>query len=394
MKLTGLLARPNQELPGTAGVARVDRRTGPLLQRVSAGDIAVLDEIDLDKRTADALVRAEVAGVVNAAPSISGRFPNLGPEILISAGIVVIDNVGADVLRTVRDGVKLRLHEGVVYLGEKEVGRGIEQTPESIADAMIQAKTGMSAQLEAFSANTIEFLRCERSLILDGVGVPAVSVPIAGRHVLVVAAGSDHAADLNALRRYIRDYRPALVGVEAGAEALRAAQLTPDLIVGDPRLLTEATLRCGAEVVIPADSDGFAAGAERIQDLGVDAIPFPASSSAEDLALLLAAQHGATLVITVGVRATLHEFLDRGRSGSNPSMFLTRLKLGATLIDGKAVAALYRDRVSMGAVLLLVLSAAVAVLAALLVSGLFGEYLEQLAELWRTVVAWGRGLYT
>jgi len=250
----------------------------------------------------------------------------------------------------------------------------------------------MSAQLEAFSANTIEFLRRERSLILDGVGVPPVSVALAGRHVLVVAGGTDHVADLRALRSYIREYRPVLIGVEAGADALVGAGHRPELIVGDPRVMADTTLRCGAEVVIPADPDGHAPGAERIQDFGLEAIPFPASSNAEDLALLLAGVNDASLVITVGVRATLHEFLDRGRSGSNPSTFLTRLKLGARLIDGKAVAQLYRDRVSAGVVALLLASAVIAVVAAVMVSGVGGEYAELAVELWRNLTDWVKGL--
>lgn len=133
----------------------------------------VLDQLDLDRATADALVTAEVAGVVNASPSISGRFPNLGPEILVGAQIPLIDGVGGEVLRAVKDGSKLRLHEGAVYIGERKVAAGVEQTRESVADQMIEAKAGMSTQLEAFSANTIEFLRRERTLILDGVrGAP------------------------------------------------------------------------------------------------------------------------------------------------------------------------------------------------------------------------------
>jgi len=393
MKLPGLLSRTTPQLPGVTGVARVDRRTDVLLRRVGVGDIAVLNAIDLDRQTAEALVRAEVVAVVNAAPSISGRFPNLGPEILIAAGVLVVDGVGAEVLRNVKDGSKLRLHEGVVHIGEKEVGRGIEQTAESIADQMIQARSGMSAQLEAFSANTIEFLRTERTMILDGVGVPRVRVSMDRKHVLVVAAGPEHVDDLAALRHYIREYHPVLVGVDGGAQALRKAGHQPDLIVGDPRNLDEATLKCGAQVVVPADADGHAPGLERIQDLGIGAVAFPASANAEDLALLLANEHGAALVITVGVRAGLTEFLDRGRSGSNPSTFLTRLKLGATLIDGKAVAALYRNRISAGAVALLVVAALVAVVAALLVSGVGGNYVDLAVDLWNDFVNWARGLF-
>lgn len=394
MKLPGLLSRSTPQLPGVIGVARVDRRTGSLLRRLSAGDIAVLNAIDLDRQTAEALVRAEVAAVVNAAPSISGRFPNLGPEILVAAGVTVVDGVGAELLRSVKDGSKLRLYEGVVFVGEKEVGRGIEQTAESVADQMIQARSGMSAQLEAFSANTIEFLRTERTMILDGVGVPRVRVPMDGKHVLVVAAGPEHIEDLAALRHYIRENRPVLIGVDGGAQSLRKAGHRPDLIVGDPRNLDEATLKCGAHVVVPADADGHAPGLERIQDLGIGAVAFPASANAEDLALLLANEHGASLVITVGVRAGLTEFLDRGRSGSNPSTFLTRLKLGASLMDGKAVAALYRHRISVWAVALLVVAALVAVTAAVLVSGVGGNYVDLTVDLWHDLVNWARGLFS
>lgn len=380
MKISGLLSRSGRELPGVTGLAKVDRRADALARRVGRGDIAVFDQVDLDRRTADALVTAGVAAVVNAAPSISGRFPNLGPEILLSAGIVLIDGVGPDVLR-IKEDSWLRLHEGGVYLGDTEIARGIEQDVDSIADLMIEAKSGLSAQLEAFSANTIEFLRHERALIIDRVGVPDVNVPIRGRQVLVVAAGYNYLEDLAALKHFIREYQPVLIGVEAGADALRAAGYRPQLIVGDPYQVETDTLKSATEVVVPAQPDGFAPGLARIQDLGIGAVTFPTVSNPEDLALLLAEAHGAELVIAVGFHATLHEFLDRGRSGSNPSTFLTRLRLGNKLIDGHAAAAMYRSRVSVGAVLLMVLAALVAVTAAVLVSNVGGAF---------GLLGWGR----
>lgn len=392
MRLPGLLARNTPQLPGVAGVARVDRRVDAVLRRVSAGDIAVLNAIDLDRHTAERLVEAGVAAVVNAAPSISGRFPNLGPDIVVAAGVTLVDGVGSEVLRQVRDGARVRVHEGGVFLGEKEVGRGVEQTADSIADAMIQARAGMAAQLEAFSANTIEFLRTERTMILDGVGVPSVEVDIRDRHVLVIAAGPDHATDLAALRHYLRECEPVLIAVETGAAALLKAGHTPHLIVSDPRALDEATLKCGAGFVVPADSDGHAPGIELAQDLGIPAVAFPASASPENLALLLAHEHGASLVVTLGVRAGLPEFLDRGRSGSNPSTFLTRLKLGPVLVDGKAVAALYRHRVSLGSVLLLLAAAVVALVVVLLVSGVGPDYADLAVDRWRDLTAWIRSL--
>ncbi|MGH3876768.1 MAG: putative cytokinetic ring protein SteA [Actinophytocola sp.] len=394
MKLTGLLLRPNRSRPGITGVARVDRRTGDLLRRVDVGEIVVLDQVDLDRATADALVEAEVAGVVNASPSISGRFPNLGPEIVVGAGIVLVDDVGPEVLRAVKEGSKVRLHEGGVYLGEKEVGRGTEQTVESIADLMIEAKAGMSAQLEAFSANTIEFLRRERTLILDGIGVPELRKSLHQRQVLIVAPGHGHAEDLASLKRYIAEHRPVLVGVDAGADTLHERGYRPDLIVGDPDRLSTDTLRCGGEVVVPAYLDGHAPGLERVQDLGIGAVTFPASGNAEDLALLLADTHGASLVVTVGFQATLSEFLDRGRSGSNPSTFLTRLKLGSKIVDGKAVATLHRSRVSLGAVVVLVLAALVAMAVAVAVSGVGGAYADWAVDTWHSFTTWIEGLFS
>lgn len=394
MKLTGLLARSNQARPGITGIARVDRRTGDLLRRIGPGDIVVLDQVDLDRATADALVDADVTGVVNASPSISGRFPNLGPEIVVGAGIALVDGVGPELLRAVKEGSKIRLNDGVIYLGEKEVGRGVQQTIETIADLMIEAKAGLSAQLEAFSANTIEFLRRERTLILDGVGVPELRAPIYRNQVLVVASGRDHVEDLKRLKRYIAEHRPVLVGVDGGADTLHHLGYRPNVIVGDPDRLATETLRSGAEVVVPAHMDGHAPGLERVQDLGVGAVTFPASGNPEDLALLLADTHGADLVVTVGFQATLHEFLDRGRSGSNPSTFLTRLKLGSKVVDGKAVAALHRSRVSVGAVVVLVLAALVAVAVGLAVSGVGDAYADWFVTTWHAFTNWTGGLFS
>jgi uncharacterized membrane-anchored protein len=368
MKFSGLLHRTRPELPGVTGVARVDRHTDALLRRLRPGDIAVLDQVDLDRATADALVAADVAAVVNAAPSISGRFPNLGPEVLVDAGIPLVDAVGADVLHAVKDGSRIRIHEGVVYDGEQALAEGVAQTADSVADALVEAKSGLTHQLEAFAANTIEFMRRERSLLLDGLGVPEVEVDLAGRQVVVVAAGFDHAADLARLRRFIREYRPRLIGVGAGADALLSAGHRPDLIVGNPAEVSHEALTCGADVVVPAFPDGHAPGLHRVQDLGAGAVTFPSSANPEDLALLLACHRGASMIITVGLTATMAEFLDRGRTGSNASTFLTRLQAGGLVVDGRMVAALYRNRISGWLVLLLVLAAVTAAVAALLVS--------------------------
>ena len=391
MKLADLLHRSQPELPGLVGVARVDRRTDMLLRRLKAGEIAVLDQIDLDRATADALVAAGAAAVVNAAPSISGRYPNLGPEALVAAGVLLVDEVGQDVLHAVKDGTRLRIDDGVLYLGEKQVAEGVVQDADSVADAMVEARSGLTHQLEAFAANTIEFMRRERGLLLDGAGVPDIEVELTGRHVLVVAAGFDHDAALARLRRYIRECRPVLVGVGAGADALMAAGHTPQLIVGDPSEISHDALTCGADVVVAADRSGHAPGLHRVQDLGAGAVTFPSSANPEDLALLLAAHGGAALVVTVGLSGSMAEFLDRSRATSNASTFLTRLQVGGILLDGAALAALYRSRVPIAAVVLLAVAALAAVATTLMVSNAGDAVLTWLAQVWDGLTAWMGG---
>lgn len=363
-----MMHRSQPELPGLVGVARVDRRSDALRGRIKRGEIAVLDQIDLDRATADALVAAGVVAVINAAPSISGRYPNLGPEVLIRAGVLLVDGVGQDALHVIKDGSRIRIDGGVVYAGQTALAEGVVQDADSVADALVEARSGLTYQLEAFAANTTEFMRRERSTLLDGAGVPEVDIDMAGRHVLVVAAGFDHVGELARLRRYVRECRPVLIAVGAGADVLLTAGHTPQLIVGDPAEVSHEALTCGAVVVVPADPSGFAPGLALAQDLGATAVPFASSANPEDLALLLAAHRGAALVATVGLSASMNEFLDRGRAASNASTFLTRLQVGGTLVDGTVLAALYRSRVPLGAIVLLVLAVLVAGTCALLVS--------------------------
>ena len=391
MKLA-LRRRTATPLPGVHGVARLDRQTKTLLPRLRPGDIAILDQSDLDRATADALVAASVGGVVNASPSISGRYPNLGPEILVAAGIPLLDGVGMDVFSAVKDGAAVRLDGDTLYDGEDALAEGDEQTIETVSAQLMDAKAGLSAQLEAFAANTVEYMKRERTLLLDGVGVPGIRTVLEGRHALVVARGYDHRADLAALRHYIREFKPVLIGVDGGADALLDAGYQPDLIVGDMEAVSDQVLRCGAEVVVHADPDGRAPGLERVQDLGVAAVTFPAAGTSEDVALLLAADDAA-LVICVGMHATLLEFLDRDRAGM-ASTFLTRLRLGSKLVDGKAVARLHRSRISGWSLLVLVVAALVAVGVVMVLTADGRAYLTMLADWWDTAVGWIQGLFS
>ncbi len=350
-------------LPGVTGTAKVDRRTKDLTKRLRPGDVAVIDHLDIDRVAAEALVAAQPVAVLNAAKSISGRYPNLGPSILVEAGVLLIDDLGPDVM-SVREGKDLRIHEGAVYLGKTLVTEGVVQDLDSVADSLEEAREGLSAQLESFAANTMDYLRRERDLLLDGVGVPAITTKIEGRQVLIVVRGYHYKEDLRMLRSYIKEYRPILIGVDGGADAVLEAGWTPNLIVGDMDSVSDKALRCGAEVVVHAYRDGHAPGMERVQSLGVPFVVFPAAGTSEDIAMLLADDMGAEVLVAVGTHATLVEFLDQGRAGM-ASTFLTRLRVGGKLVDAKGVSRLYRHRISNVQLLLLAGAGLVAVIAAM-----------------------------
>jgi uncharacterized membrane-anchored protein len=386
--------RTQEAGPGMSGPARLDRRTKNLTKRLRPGDIAVIDHVDIDRVSADALVGCKIAAVVNAAPSISGRYPNLGPEILLAAGIPLLDDVGREVFTRLKEGTHVRL-DGTQLLTDDGtvVAEGTAQDDTTVAEAMAEAKAGLSVQLEAFAANTMEYMKRERALLLDGVGVPDVVTQIDGRHVLVVVRGYDYKEDLSALRPYIRDYRPVLIGVDGGADALVEAGYQPDMIVGDMDSVSDDVLKCGAEVVVHAYADGHAPGLARVQDLGVEAITFPASATSEDIAMLLADEKGARLIVAVGTHATLVEFLDKGRGGM-ASTFLTRLRLGGKLVDAKGVSRLYRSRISTAALVVLVLAAFIAIGSAIAVSAAGQVYFDLLLDQWNGFLFWLENLFS
>ena len=349
--------------PEVLGPARVGSRTKDLTKRLRSGDIAVIDHLDIDRVAADALVAAQPAAVLNAAKSTSGRYPNAGPGILLDAGIVLVDDLGPAIME-LADGAKVAIQGSRVMHDGEVVAEGDRQSPESVATSLAAAREGLSAEIEDFAENTMTYLRRERDLLLDGVGVPDVTTKFDGRHVLIVVRGYHYREDLAMLRSYIKENRPVLVGVDGGADAIIDAGWKPDMIVGDMDSVSDRALSSGAEIVVHAYRDGNAPGLDRVRALGVDPVVFPATGTSEDIAMLLADDKGAELIVAVGTHATLVEFLDKGRSGM-ASTFLTRLRVGGKLVDAKGVSRLYRTRISSLQMTLLSLAGVAAVLTAL-----------------------------
>jgi uncharacterized membrane-anchored protein len=381
--------------PGILGVARVDIRTKVLVRRLEAGDIAIIDHPDLDRVSADELIACRVAAVVNASRSVTGRYPNLGPRLLLEAGIPLVDDVGREVLSRVADGAPVRLDGDTLYTDigtDQVIAKGTLQTEETLAAAMDDANAGVPTQIDAFAANTLEFLRREREMLTHGVGLPKLDTSMRDRQVLVVVRGYRYREDLRALRPYIREYKPVLLAVDGGADALIDAGYQPQVIIGDMDSVSDEALRSGAELVVHAYPDGRAPGMSRLKSLGLDGVPLPAPGTSEDVALLVADACGASLIAVVGTHWTLEEFLDKGRPGM-ASTFLTHLRVGSKLVNARGVHQLYHSRISGWALVALVVAAAVTIVVAIAYSPagpILGNYLS---ATWHTFAYWFMGLF-
>jgi uncharacterized membrane-anchored protein len=392
-------------LPGVTGTVRMDRRTGSLLRRLRPGDIAVIDHLDLDRATAEALVERGVVAVLNASAFISGRYPNLGPEVLAGSGVVLLDELGPEVFTRLQEGSEVRIHEGAVLRGTDEVASGRRLEPEDVRALMQDARSGLSAQLQSFTHDTTEYLRREEDLLLHGQGVPDLDVSLTGRPVVVVVRDYDYREDLRRLRRFVREQRPVLVGVDAGADALLAAGHRPDIVLVGQSGLAQATagdqqgavsdkaLRVAREIVLHTDRSGHATGAERLGRLGLRYRTLAASGTSEDVALLLADARGAALIIAVGTHATLDEFLDRQRAGL-ASTFLTRLRVGPKLVDAKGVPQLYAGRVRLWHLAVVLLAGFLALAVALAATPTGSDWSSAVHGGLSDVLHWIQGLFS
>lgn len=348
------------------GIARLGKRTKDLTKRLQPGEIAIIDHEDIDRVAAEALLEKAPAAVLNVSASTSGRYPNAGPRILVEAGIVLVDQLGEAMFDSIRDGQRISVTGGEVHLADAVLAQGVRQDDESIAASLEIAREGLSEQLELFAENTMEYMLKERDLLLDGIGAPDVRTRIDGRPVLIVVRGYHYKEDLATLKPFLRENRPVIIGVDGGADAVIEAGFHPDMIIGDMDSVSDRALRGGSELVVHAYRDGRAPGMERLGELGIekDAIVFPASGTSEDIAMLLADEKGASVIVAVGTHGTLEEFLDKGRAGMS-STFLTRLRIGSKLVDAKGVSRLYRQRISTFQLVLLALAGLAALVVAL-----------------------------
>jgi uncharacterized membrane-anchored protein len=384
-RLGALLGRDNGAADGAIhGTARLGRKTKELVKRLRPTDIAVIDHTNIDRIAAEELIATGVRAVLNASDSSNGRYPNAGPLLLTRAGVRLIDAPGAPLFDRIRDGDPLRIDGGEVTSAGQEIVRGSVLYADELASQLERQRREIDESLAAFAENTISHIRREGDLLTGRIEFPVTRTAFRDRHVLIVVRGTTHRRDLQALRAYIRDLRPILVGVDGGADAILEFGRTPDIVLGDMDSASDAALRSGAELIVHAYPDGRAPGRQRLLDLGLQHTVVPAAGTSQDVAMLMAFEKGAALIVSVGAHFNLIEFLDKNRDGMS-STFLTRLRIGETLVDAKGVSRLYNPRLAAGP--LLAFAAAFAFLLVIVVAT--SPVLDNTLELlWLKVKIW------
>lgn len=356
--------------------------------RLSEGDIAVIDQPDISRAMAQKFIDARVGAVVNTAAFSTGNVPNFGPQMLLDNDIILVEHADSGILERLKNGKKGRLHEGKILYGERSIGKGELLDEDTASTRFIDAREALADHMEAFTGNTAEFVRSEAPLLIDGLGVPETGVDMDDRKVLVISPDPQLEEKIKALRYFIREYDPVIIGVDTAVDAVIKQGYKPQVIVGDPEVISTGALNSGATVILPAEPDGHANGLERIQDLGIGAMTFPAATSdATDLALLLADYHGASMVVTLGPTVDLDRIFDTAQSPDTPSAMLSRLSVGGRLVDSTAVAELYRVSRSGGGWWWALIGVLVAILVIILIAGLSGSegFVDNLVDSWNNI---------
>jgi uncharacterized membrane-anchored protein len=370
------------------GRARLGRRTKNLVSRLGPDDVAIIDHQDIDRVTAEELVESGVRVVVNVSHSQSGRYPNPGPLLLVRGGVRLIDAPGAPLFDDVSDGEDVTVRGASLFRNGTCLANGHTLSAEELARALAEQRGRVTEALEGFAENTMRYLREEGRLLAEGVDFPPLETRFRERHALVVARGPGYKRDLAIVRSYVRAFKPVVVGVDGGADALLAAGMKPHVIVGDMDSVSDSALRCGAELVVHAYRDGKAPGAARLERLGVKYGTVSAPGISEDIALLLAFEKGAELIVAVGTHFNLTEFLERDRAGMS-STFVTRLKVGEILIDAKGVSRLVSRQVGLWPLVAFAVAGLGAVVVAILASPGLRHFIGLLSQRIRDLLGLG-----
>lgn len=367
------------------GTVKKDRRTKNLTARIQPGEIALIAHDDIDAVAAESLVACRVKAVLNCCKSLTGSYINRGPYTILRAGIPLVDNIGKDIMDRLNEGDAIEVRDGQVFRNGQLMGQGTVQSQESLDQLIQLARENMESQIESFAANTLGYLKKEVYLLTRELQLGNLDLNFKGRHALIVVRGPEYKKDLQMLRAYIRDSKPVTIAVDGGADALMEFGVKPDIILGDMDSVSDKTLRSGALLIVHGYESGKAPGMKRLESLGLEGRIIASTGTSEDLALLLAYERGADLIVIVGSHFSMEDFLGKDRAGMS-STFLTRLKVGNILVDAKGVSKLYGKTFRPAMLAYIILAAAFPIVVFILVSPL-GELLRQFYRLYRMLIS-------
>lgn len=338
------------------GKVKVDLMTKDLVKRLSSNDIAVICHEDIDEVAAQLLIEKKIKAVVNAKTSITGKYPNKGPSLLLKEGIIIIDHIGKRNFEKIAENDFLEYKNGNIFINNAFLCTANILTRAAVEAALFEAHERIEELLDDFLENTLQYAQKEKNIVLKRIITPDLKVNMNNRHVLVVARGKNYKEDLRAIRPYIEENHPILIGVDGGADALLENKYDVDIVVGDMDSISDEGLRNAKELVVHAYPDGKSPGLERISRLNLDAKVFAFPGTSEDIAMVLAYECGASLIVAVGTHSSMLDFLEKGRKGM-ASTLLIRMKIGSMLVDARGVGQLYRNRIRPSYIIGLIASA-------------------------------------
>ena len=246
----------------------------------------------------------------------------------------------------IADGDRLEIEGGRISSeGDADRGGPDAARPRSSLSDLDAQRARIDRALHDFTENTMAHLREEGGLLSGAIDLPETRTRFRDRHVLIVVRGTDHVRDLRALRAYIEDVQP---GPGRGRRGRRRdhprGPASPTSSSATWTRRASAALRSGAELIVHAYPDGERSGRRAASPSSRSPhTVVPSAGTSQDVAMLLAYEKGAALIVSVGAHFNLVEFLERRRGGMS-STFLTRLRIGETLVDAKGVSHLYPPR--------------------------------------------------
>jgi uncharacterized membrane-anchored protein len=323
------------------GYAKKGIITKELIKNLEPIDIPVIYHEDIDEVAAYSLLNKKVKAVINCKKSLTGKYPAKGANILIKKGVIILDNLGEDFFNSIKSKDYINIIGKGLYINNNIYSDNITVLNEWNINQMIQkSNTRFNTELKNFINNTLEYAEKEKDIFVDPVIFPPISLEIANKQVLIVARGNDYINDLKTIKKYIEVKKPVLIGVDGGGDGLLSIGYTPDIIIGDMDSVSDECLYKTKEIIVHAYINGYAPGMGRIKKLGLKAKIFPFPGTSEDVAMLLAYENNAELIVAIGTHSNAIDFFEKGRNGMASTM-LVRLKIGSKLIDAKGVNKLF-----------------------------------------------------